>query len=58
MGLHDREWMRESKGSHAKQEAPQRPQRPRRVLFVHYLAGFWPGLIAGIAIGLVIGILL
>lgn len=58
MGLHDREWMRDSKEPHAKQNAPWKPQRPRRVLFVHYLAGFWPGLITGVAIGLVIGILL
>ncbi|HDS1045327.1 TPA: hypothetical protein QDZ42_004014 [Stenotrophomonas maltophilia] len=58
MGLHDREWMRDTKNEQPQQKAAWKPRRARPVLFVHYLAGFWPGLIAGIAIGLTIGLLL
>lgn len=49
MALRDREWFNDSKH----QRAPWKPRRARPVFFVHYLAGFWPGFIAGLAVGLI-----
>jgi hypothetical protein len=59
MGMHDRDWYRAEKRQERGSAAPQAPFKPRRsrpVFFVHYLAGFWPGLIAGLIIGLAIGV--
>jgi hypothetical protein len=59
MGMQDRDWYRDEKRQergHKKPQAPSKRRRSRPVFFVHYLAGFWPGLIAGIVIGLAIGV--
>lgn len=56
MGLHDREWFNESR--HKPKNATSAPQRPRRVLFIHYLAGFWPGVLMGFLAGLTVGLLI
>ncbi|EME0455984.1 TPA: hypothetical protein ACSFAA_005842 [Pseudomonas aeruginosa] len=56
MGLHDREWFNESR--HQSKNTTSTPQRPRRVLFIHYLAGFWPGVLMGFLAGLTVGLLI
>lgn len=59
MGMQDREWYREEKrAERSSPKAPPSRRRARPVFFVHILAGFWPGLIAGILVGLTLGLLI
>ena len=61
MVMQDREWYREEQrlkrtGSAPKPDVKPVLDKPRRVFFVHYLAGFWPGLIAGLIVGFALGV--
>lgn len=53
MVMQDREWYREEQrlkrtGSAPKPDVKPVLDKPRRVFFVHYLAGFWPGFVVNI----------
>ena len=57
MGMQDRDWYRAEKRQERRQDPKPEPvRRARPVFFVHYLAGFWPGAIAGLIVGFALGV--
>lgn len=61
MSMQDRDWYRAEKRQEQAgnaQQVPFKPKRSRPVFFVHYFAGFWPGMIFGLILGFAAGVLI